>query len=37
MADKPTPGEFKTSLMGFQKAQVLAYIEGQKEKEKKKA
>ena len=27
MADKPTPGEFKTSLMGFQKAQVLAYID----------
>lgn len=27
MADKPTPGEFKTSLMGFRKAQVLAYID----------
>ena len=27
MADKPAPGEFKTSLMGFQKAQVLAYID----------
>ena len=27
MADKPTPGEIKTSLMGFQKAQVLAYID----------